>query len=105
MLFVTFAVGWMMNSDEEGRLLELESRVRSSLMLRSHHPDRAAKARIAQRLGLPQPRRRRARLVLSLLAALLVLVMTSLIWIGSLVGSRPSPNDSVAPTHIESPRL
>jgi len=43
---------------------------------------------MAQRLGLPPRRRRRA---LTFVLVVLVLVLSSLVWLGSLITARPSP--------------
>lgn len=80
-----------MSNDEDPRLHELEGQLRRSLARRQREPDRHAKARIARRIGLPPPRRARWKVTASLLAALLAVILTSLIWLGSLIGGRPSP--------------
>lgn len=80
-----------MNNDDDPRLQELESQLRGSLTGRDREPDRHARARMARRLGLAPSRRKRWKMAAALLAALLAVILTSLIWLGSLIGGRPSP--------------
>lgn len=92
-------------SNDDPRLQELESQLRTSLARRGHEPDRHARARMARRLGLPMRRRSRWKVAGALLAALLAVILTSLIWLGSLIGGRPSPTGPPAlPTLSVEPR-
>lgn len=80
-----------MSNDEDRRRQQLEARLRYGFARRGQEPDRHARVRMARRLGLPPPRRARWKVTASLLAALMAVILTSLIWLGSLIGGRPSP--------------
>ncbi len=92
-------------SNDDLRLHELEGQLRDSLARRKREPDRHTRARMARRLGLPPRRRRRWKMAGALLAALLAVMLTSLIWLGSLIGGRPSPTaPPAAPTPSVEPQ-
>lgn len=84
---------------EDPNVHDLEKRLRTSLSHRAQDPGSTATARIAQRLGLP-PRRRRHR-ALTFAVIVLVVILTSLVWLGSLITARPSPGGSdTAPSAV-----